>query len=342
MSYSFTFYKDPGLLVDSIKLISIGLNDFSIMRSCIAPISPSEEDKKEIQHLKTVIKKMPVLPKELLLFFYKNDSVAPNFLSELLLTLLDEKFNTLTLSSFTRLLSDTNFMKNKLFCFYFNHYPSSLSEGENLIRTSSILPDKMKVYLLGFYIHPEPYLTQLTSFIKQYYQRIHQYYYTESSTKTIDENSLISLINYDHPELKNMHTCSFSYSICHVIYRFLAYNIAPTQNWIITGINFSDTINSITTPPSSNTIEKIFAALGDPHRLKIVKILHENGSQNTADILSRLEIAPSSLSHHLRVLKKAGIITSTKNKNGFHYSLNRMIFTPVTELLNILKGGLAE
>lgn len=340
MSYCFTYYKDPGLLVDTIKLMSAGLNDFSLTRSLIAPISLSEENKREIDHIKTALKKMPLLPKELLLFFYKPNSTIPNFMSEFLLTLFDNNFNILTLNTFTKILSDRTFLKNKLLNFYFHCYPSSTGEVENLIRTSSTLPDNMKVYLLGFYVHPEPYFTQLISSLKQYYQRITQCYFYETSSVRIDEDSLTKLLSFDHHELKNNQTYSFGYSICHVMYKFLAYNIAPTQNWLITGLNFTNTVDSIINHTYSESIEKIFAALGDSHRLEIVLILHENGPQSTVDILNQLSIAPSSLSHHLRVLKKSGIITSTKSKTGFEYSLNRNIFSSIFDLFKILKGEL--
>ena len=61
-------------------------------------------------------------------------------------------------------------------------------------------------------------------------------------------------------------------------------------------------------------------ALADPNRLKIVDLL-SNGSLCACDILEHFDFTQPTLSHHMKVLEKAGIIFVTKNKSWYHYSL---------------------
>lgn len=55
-------------------------------------------------------------------------------------------------------------------------------------------------------------------------------------------------------------------------------------------------------------------ALADPNRLKIVDLL-SNGSLCACDILEHFDFTQPTLSHHMKVLEKAGIIFVTKNKS---------------------------
>lgn len=58
-------------------------------------------------------------------------------------------------------------------------------------------------------------------------------------------------------------------------------------------------------------------ALADPNRLKIVDLL-SNGSLCACDILEHFDFTQPTLSHHMKVLEKAGIIFVTKNKSWHH------------------------
>jgi ArsR family transcriptional regulator len=82
-----------------------------------------------------------------------------------------------------------------------------------------------------------------------------------------------------------------------------------------------------------NEIEKnteqqaaIFTALGDPTRLKLVKLLCR---QSLPDALcvnalaSRLGITQSAVSQHLRVLKSIGLVKGERKGYYVHYCINR-------------------
>ena len=56
----------------------------------------------------------------------------------------------------------------------------------------------------------------------------------------------------------------------------------------------------------------IFKALADPNRLRILDTLMRGVSCN-GELNDRLGLPPNLLSHHLRVLKKTGLITSRRD-----------------------------
>lgn len=64
-----------------------------------------------------------------------------------------------------------------------------------------------------------------------------------------------------------------------------------------------------------------FKLLSVEARLRIVRLL-QNGEPLCVKVLAcRLGMTPSAVSQHLRILKSAGWVTSTKNGYWVHYSL---------------------
>jgi ArsR family transcriptional regulator len=62
---------------------------------------------------------------------------------------------------------------------------------------------------------------------------------------------------------------------------------------------------------------KVFKALGEPTRLRIIKILASEGGYLCVGAISRrLGVSQPAVSQHLKVLKEAGILDS--KRMGFH------------------------
>lgn len=70
-------------------------------------------------------------------------------------------------------------------------------------------------------------------------------------------------------------------------------------------------------------IELIFKALGDPTRVKIIRMLAENEELCVCKILENLEMTQPALSHHLATLKNAGLVSPRKQGQWIHYRLIR-------------------
>ncbi len=71
-----------------------------------------------------------------------------------------------------------------------------------------------------------------------------------------------------------------------------------------------------------------FKALGDPARLKILKLLAK-GPSSVGALVGRLGLSQPAVSHHLRVLREAKLVTSRKQGTTVYYALNRKRVTVV-------------
>ncbi len=70
-----------------------------------------------------------------------------------------------------------------------------------------------------------------------------------------------------------------------------------------------------------NAIEAL-AALAQPSRISIFRLLVRVGREGlpALEIGRRLDIVPSTLSGHLSILKRAGILTATRHQREIHYA----------------------
>jgi len=68
---------------------------------------------------------------------------------------------------------------------------------------------------------------------------------------------------------------------------------------------------------------RVFGALGDETRINIIKLLYE-GERSVDELTQILDAAQSTISHHLRVLKDAGLIQADKRGRSVYYSIARM------------------
>lgn len=78
-----------------------------------------------------------------------------------------------------------------------------------------------------------------------------------------------------------------------------------------------------TSEPSLESIAAAFAAMGQPSRLRIVRLLlaaHPQGLP-AGEIQKELGISASTLSHHLDKLRQVGIVTAAKDRQWIWYSV---------------------
>ena len=79
-------------------------------------------------------------------------------------------------------------------------------------------------------------------------------------------------------------------------------------------------------------------ALSDPVRREILMILRE-GSLSAGEIGAHFDMTGATISYHLRILKKAGLVFEKKEKNFIYYTLNTSVVEEVMLWLSELKGG---
>ncbi len=74
----------------------------------------------------------------------------------------------------------------------------------------------------------------------------------------------------------------------------------------------------------------MFSALSDPTRRKILKLL-KGGDLNAGEIADNFNMTKPSISHHLNILKHAGLVISEKQGQNVLYSLNTTVFQGILE-----------
>ncbi len=87
-----------------------------------------------------------------------------------------------------------------------------------------------------------------------------------------------------------------------------------------------------------NLFQDTFKALSDPVRREILNLLKEQ-SMAAGEIASRFDLTQASVSYHLSILKKAGLIRESKKKNFIYYELNASIFQELMLYLKQFTGG---
>ena len=75
-------------------------------------------------------------------------------------------------------------------------------------------------------------------------------------------------------------------------------------------------------------LELTFKSLSDVNRREILRLLRQ-GSLNAGELAEHFEMTPATLSYHLALLKKAGLIVEKREKNFRQYSLNTSVFEEV-------------
>lgn len=71
------------------------------------------------------------------------------------------------------------------------------------------------------------------------------------------------------------------------------------------------------------TLVAVFKALSDESRQKILLALEESGETRVNDLVERLGISQPTMSHHLGVLKQAGLVENRREGQSVYYAVNR-------------------
>lgn len=86
-------------------------------------------------------------------------------------------------------------------------------------------------------------------------------------------------------------------------------------------------------------LQETLKALSDPVRRDILNIL-KNGRLSAGEIAKHFDLSAATISHHLSILKKAGLIVETKYKNYIYYDINVSVFEEVMLWISQFTGGM--
>ncbi|GAA4634396.1 metalloregulator ArsR/SmtB family transcription factor [Actinoallomurus vinaceus] len=79
----------------------------------------------------------------------------------------------------------------------------------------------------------------------------------------------------------------------------------------------------------------LFKAIGDPVRLRLLSLIacHEGGEACVCDLTAAFDLTAPTISHHLKVLKQAGLIDSERRGTWVYYWINPGVLARLSALL---------
>ena len=86
------------------------------------------------------------------------------------------------------------------------------------------------------------------------------------------------------------------------------------------------------------TFADTFKALSNPVRREILNLL-KAGRLSAGEIAGQFEMTGATISHHLSILKKADLITETREKNFIFYDLNASVLEEIMVWFADLRGS---
>ncbi len=76
-------------------------------------------------------------------------------------------------------------------------------------------------------------------------------------------------------------------------------------------------------PTAWNDMSRVFTALGDEHRQRILLTFEPGERLNVGQIAEVSTLSRSAVSHHLKVLREAGVLDSRKEGKEVYFWLNK-------------------
>ena len=80
-----------------------------------------------------------------------------------------------------------------------------------------------------------------------------------------------------------------------------------------------------------------FKALSNPVRREILMLLKKQ-KLAAGDIAANFDLTGATISHHLNILKQAGLVFETREKNFIYYQLNTSVLEDILLWITDLKG----
>src|SRR5947209_11410443 len=80
----------------------------------------------------------------------------------------------------------------------------------------------------------------------------------------------------------------------------------------------------------------VFKALGDPVRLRLLSLIasHAGGEACVCDLTGEFDVSQPTISHHLKVLREAGLLTSQRRATWVYYRVRPEALAGLSQLLS--------
>jgi ArsR family transcriptional regulator, arsenate/arsenite/antimonite-responsive transcriptional repressor len=82
-------------------------------------------------------------------------------------------------------------------------------------------------------------------------------------------------------------------------------------------------------------LARLFKAMGDPVRLRLLSLIasHEGGEACVCDLTGAFALSQPTISHHLKVLRQAGLVSSERRATWVYYRLRPEVIGLLADVL---------
>ena len=89
------------------------------------------------------------------------------------------------------------------------------------------------------------------------------------------------------------------------------------------------------------SVAGLFKALSDPVRLRLLSLIasHAGGEACVCDLTPAFDVSEPTISHHLKVLREAGLVTSERRASWVYYRVVPDALTGLSDLLDATGVG---
>jgi len=86
-------------------------------------------------------------------------------------------------------------------------------------------------------------------------------------------------------------------------------------------------------------LTRMFKALGDPTRERIMRLLRKHMELNVGTLTTYLHLTQPTVSQHLKILLEAGVVKTRRSGREIYYSIcSTQIFDMIDRLLKLYRG----
>ncbi len=89
------------------------------------------------------------------------------------------------------------------------------------------------------------------------------------------------------------------------------------------------------TADDAESLASMLKALAEPARLRIISMLTRTGEVCVCDLTEPLGLSQPTVSHHLKVLRDAGLITSERRGRWVYHKVNRERLAQLSQAIDL-------